>query len=396
VISISRLYLGREEASDRLRYQARPGGAVSRAPVVVVWNATARCNLACIHCYSSSGREADDGELTTAEGLALIDDLAAFGVQVLLLSGGEPLMRPDWTDLIAHARERGLRVSLSTNGTLLDAGAARRLKDLGITYAGISLDGMKPTHDRFRGRAGAFESALAGVRAGRAAGLKVGLRYTLTRHNAADVPALFDLIESENVPRVCFYHLVYSGRGAELAADDLDRAAARRMVDLIVDRTAALASRGRAVEVLTVDNHCDGPYLHLRLLREGRPEHAAEALRLLRIGAGRSTGQNIGGVSWDGTVFPDQFWRTHPLGNVRERPFSAIWSDDSILLLRELRDRAAHVRGRCAACRFLDVCGGNFRARGEAATGETWGVDPACYLTDDEIAPVAAPAEDEP
>jgi 12,18-didecarboxysiroheme deacetylase len=351
---------------------------------VVVWNCTRRCNLRCRHCYSRSADRHYDAELTTAEGFALLEDLAQFGAPVVLFSGGEPLTRPDLLDLAARAVQLGLRAVISTNGTLIDEAKAVQLKEVGLSYAGISLDGMRPTNDLFRGVEGAYDRALQGLRNCIKAGVKVGLRFTITRGNAADIPALFDLVREEHVPRICFYHLVYAGRGAALMAEDLDRAEARKAVDTIIDRTAELHRQGIPTEVLTVDNHADGVHLYLRMLREGNPR--AETVReLLLMNGGNSSGTGIGCVSWDGSVHLDQFWRHVTLGNVRERKFSEIWTDLSNPLLAKLRDRRSHVTGRCARCRYLDLCAGNFRVRAEAATGDLWAPDPACYLTDEEI-----------
>lgn len=391
MIGISKLYCGAVEPADVLRYGRESGRLPShllqfssdKRPILV-WNMTRRCNLKCIHCYSSS-RDCDyPGELSTAEGKALIDDLAAFGSPVILFSGGEPLTREDLPELASYATSRGMRAVVSTNGTLLTARMVGIFKDIGLSYAGISLDGMKETHDRFRGVAGAFDETLAGIRRCRDAGVKVGVRFTLNRHNYQDVPAIFDLLEAEDIPRACFYHLVYSGRGSKLMEDDLSHEETRDVVDLIMGRTRDLFRRGKPKEILTVDNHADGPYLYLRLLRED-PKRAAEVLELLRMNEGNSSGHGIGCVSWDGQVHPDQFWRNIVLGNVRDRKFSEIWLDTRNELLLQLKDKKPHVKGRCAACRWLTICGGNFRARAEAATGDIWAPDPACYLTDAEI-----------
>jgi 12,18-didecarboxysiroheme deacetylase len=392
MIGISKLYLGTVESSDPIRYGRHssklPGHllqfSADKKPVVV-WNVTARCNLACEHCYAFSGTPSNTPELSTEQALALIDDLAAFGSPVILFSGGEPLMREDLADLARHAVSRKMRAVISTNGTMITDAVASKLKAVGLSYVGISLDGLKGTHDSFRRQAGAFDRALGGIRTSRDAGIKTGLRFTITRRNAGDIPGIFDLLERESIPRICFYHLVYSGRGSKLMAEDLDHKETRRVVDLIIDRTAALHAKGIQAEVLTVDNHCDGPYLYMRMLREKSPR-AEDVMALLKMNGGNSTGVGIGCVSWDGTVYPDQFWRNHPLGNVREKPFSRIWTDLSNPLLAMLKEKTKHVTGRCATCRFLDVCGGNFRARAEAATGQVWGCDPACYLTDREIA----------
>ena len=386
MINVSRLYCGAAGAHDSLRYGH---GAAGRAPggerrPVVVWNCTARCNLRCAHCYAAA--EGDEAEMDTRAAEAMLEDLAAFGVPVLLLSGGEPMLREDLFGLIARAAGLGLRAVLSTNGTLIDEPAAARLAEAGTSYVGVSLDGIGEVHDRFRGEAGAFDRALAGLRHCRRAGLKTGVRFTLTRRNAGQIEAVLGLLEAERIPRACFYHLVYAGRGADLRGEDLDAPGARAAMDCILECTARLHGRGFAGEILTVDNHADGPYLYLRMVREGS-ERAAEALRLLRANGGNASGVGIGCVSWDGGVHPDQFWRHAALGNVRRRAFSAIWSDATIPLLRALRDRRAHLVGRCAGCRFLDACNGNLRVRAESA-GDLWGDDPACYLTDAEIAPV--------
>ena len=223
----------------------------------------------------------------------MIDDLADFGAPVILFSGGEPLVRPDLTQLIRHAVNRGLRAVISTNGTLITPDKASELKDLGLSYVGISLDGLAEINDRFRGVDGAFDLALAGIRNCRASGLKVGLRFTINKRNAGEVPAIFDLLEEENIPRICFYHLVYSGRGSNLIKEDLDHAETRRVVDLIVDRTRDLHDRGKPTEVLTVDNHADGPYLYLRMLQEDSPR-ADQVLELLQM----NEGQQLGAGHW--------------------------------------------------------------------------------------------------
>lgn len=391
MVGISKLYLNKVEVSDPLRY----GRLSSKLPShllqfskdkkpVVVWNVTSRCNLTCTHCYASVGQNGGQ-ELATADALRVIDDLAAFGCPVVLFSGGEPFVRPDILTLAHHAVEKKLRVVFSTNGTLIDPKLAARIKEVGASYAGISIDGMEEVHDRFRNRKGAFQLALAGIRNCREAGVKVGLRVTMTQDNVQEIPAIFDLMEAERIPRICLYHLVYCGRGADLAAHDLPAEVRRATVDLIIDRTKQLHDRGFPVEVLTVDNHCDGPYLYLRMVREKNPL-SDDVMTLLKLNGGNSTGQGIACISWDGTVFPDQFWRNQPVGNVLETPFSEIWGNPPPgSLLADLRRKKERVTGRCVTCRFLDVCGGNFRARAEAATGDIWGVDPACYLTDEEI-----------
>ncbi|MBI9083452.1 MAG: 12,18-didecarboxysiroheme deacetylase [Desulfobacterales bacterium] len=392
MIGISKLYCGTVEPSDALRYNRQSGQLPSHLlqfskdkKPVVVWNMTRRCNLKCVHCYAQAKNQVFENEMTTEEGKALIDDLSAFGSPVMLFSGGEPLMHEDLPELAGYAVEKGMRAVISTNGTLITPEKARTLKAIGLSYVGISIDGMEDIHDRFRAVKGAYKAALEGIRNTQAAGIKVGLRFTINRFNVGEIPKVFDLLEEMEIPRVCFYHLVYAGRGSKLVNDDLSHDETRKAVDLIVDRTRDLHDRGKPKEVLTVDNHADGPYLYLRMCGED-PERAKEVYELLQMNEGNNSGRGIGCVSWDGEVYADQFWRHHSFGNVRQRPFSEIWTDMSEPLMRRLKEKKQFVTGRCADCRWLDICGGNFRVRAEALTGDVWAPDPACYLTDEEIA----------
>lgn len=392
MIGISKLYCGTVEPSDALRYGRRTSELPShllqfsqdKRPVVV-WNITRRCNLKCVHCYAHAKDKSFEDELTTEQGLELIDDLAQFGVPVILFSGGEPLVRKDLPQLADYAVKKGMRAVISTNGTLINTRTAQTLKDIGLSYVGISLDGMQEVNDRFRGVKGAFNSALEGIKNCQAAGIKVGLRFTINKFNVKEIPHVFDLLEEMDIPRVCFYHLVYAGRGSELVKDDLSHEETRQAVNLIIDRTRDLHAKGKPKEVLTVDNHADGPYLYLRLQKENT-QRAKEVLELLKMNEGNNSGRGIGCVSWDGEVHADQFWRHYSFGNVTKRPFSEIWTDTSEPLMGQLKEKKKYVKGRCATCRWLDVCGGNFRVRAEAVAGDVWAPDPACYLTDEEIA----------
>lgn len=394
MIGISKLYCGVVEPSDALRY----GRDSKRLPShllqfskdkkpVVVWNMTRRCNLKCVHCYAQAKDIEFKNELSTEEGKALIDDLAVFGSPVMLFSGGEPTMRKDLPELAAYAREKGMRAVISTNGTLIDKDLAKKLKEVGLSYVGISLDGIRETNDKFRGMPGAFDAALRGLHNCQEQGIKVGLRFTINKQNVKDIPAIFDLLEKENIPRICFYHLVYAGRGSKMVDEDLSLEESRQAVDIIMERTRELHEKGFPAEVLTVDNHCDGPYLYLKMLKEN-PERAAEIFELLSMNQGNSSGIGIGCVSWDGSVHADQFWRHYSFGNVRERPFSEIWTDLSDELMAGLKHRKPLIQAhgdRCAKCKWFDVCNGNFRVRAEAVYGDVWADDPACYLTKEEI-----------
>ncbi|HOV80199.1 MAG TPA: putative heme d1 biosynthesis radical SAM protein NirJ1 [Bacillota bacterium] len=387
MISVTKLLCETGFYGDNLRYspasKGQVDGAVEGHGPVVVWNSTRTCNLKCVHCYSNSDSKKYDGELTTEEALQFIDDLAEFRVPVLLFSGGEPLLRKDLIQLARYAGEKGIRPTISTNGTLIDRETALMLKKVGIGYVGVSLDGIGGNNDLFRGRKGAFEDALNGIRNCMSVGQRVGLRFTINRRNYRDLNAIFDLVEDENILRVCFYHLVYSGRGSRMVEEDITREEARAAMDLIIERTLDFHRRGLNKEILTVDNHADGVYIYLKL-QKTNPGRAQRVFELLRLNGGNRTGIAIGAVDWYGNVHPDQFTQNHTFGNVRERKFGEIWTDTTNHILAGLKDRKKLLRGRCRACKWLDICNGNFRARAEAVTGDFWGSDPACYLTDKE------------
>lgn len=399
MIDVSVLYSGLETPSTPHRYGRRitqiappahqrmavAKSAASRRPIVV-WNLTRTCNLKCVHCYTDSDALKYSGELSTDEAKGVLDDLADFKVPAVLFSGGEPLVRKDLFELAGHARSKGLHVVLSTNGTLITPEIAKRFVDLQFAYIGISLDSAIPAiHDEFRGMKGAFERTMKGFRHCVEAGQKVGLRLTLTRHTAQNLDKIFDLIEREGINRACFYHLCPSGRGKDLLALSPDMA--RAAVDTIITRTDDLIRRGKRVEILTVDNAADGPYLYLRMLKEGHPR-TRQVLEMMNFngGARYSSGVGIANIDFKGNVHADQFSMFRTFGNVKERRFSEIWQDTGDPVMAGLKDRLPLLTGRCAGCRFKDVCGGSLRARAEIGTGELWGPDPGCYLTDEEIA----------
>ncbi len=391
MIGCTKLLCGTVTTGDALRY----GRDSSRMPhellqfskdkkPIVVWNTTRHCNLRCRHCYAGAEDKKFPGELTTEEGTALIDDLAGFKAPVVLFSGGEPLLRDDLTALGKYAAGKGLRTVISTNGTLISKEKAEDIRKANFSYVGISLDGMERTNDKFRGKKGAFEEALAGIRNCTHAGVRAGLRFTINSNNYRDIPAIFDLIEEEGIKRACFYHLVYSGRGSRMKDEDISHEETRKVVDLIFDKTIEFHEKGLDTEILTVDNHSDGVYLYQRL-REENPDRAEEVLQMLRWNGGNNSGIAIGDVDNLGYVHADQFWWHYSFGNVRERKFSEIWMDTSDPLMAGLKNRKPLLKGRCGACKYLDICNGNFRVRAEAVYGDVWAPDPACYLTDEEI-----------
>ena len=402
MINISKLYCDQITPGDWLRYGRkdcgeRPGEVIpqtasSRRPIVV-WNITRTCNLRCVHCYNDSGIGKSSSEITTEKAKAAIDDLSAFGVPSILFSGGEPLMRHDLFELIGHAVGKGVRTVISTNGTLIAEDTAKQIKQLGVSYVGISLDGIGPINDRFRGITGAFERAVQGIRNCQRAGVRVGLRLTLTQRNVQDIDGLFEFFGAEGIERVCFYHLVPSGRGAAIANEDLTHAQTREALDRILAKARLLKQSGRKTDILTVDNHVDGVYLYRKLLAEGSPR-AQEVWDLLTWNGGGlySSGVGIGCIDYNGRVHPDQFWWHYDLGSLHDRLFSEIWTDPAEPLLQGLRDRRSRIKGRCRLCRYFDACGGSLRVRADVLLHDPWAPDPACYLSDEEIGMTESPS----
>lgn len=383
MISVSRLLCDTIGPGDSLRYD-RQYPAVDRQRPIVVWNCTKKCNLHCVHCYSSAGDEDPAEVLNTEQAKIFIRDLADFGVPVILFSGGEPLLRRDILKLASFACEQGIRTALSTNGTLITEDMARKINSAGFAEVGISLDGIGDKNDKFRGKEGAYRAALQGIRNCVSLGIRVSLRLTITLSNYMEIPAIFDLVEREDVNRVCFYHLAYVGRGSKLRTEDLSHSQTKKVLDLICDRTLDLNQRGMSKEILTVDNHADAVYLYLKLKRQN-PARAEQVLTLLRANGGNNSGIRIGAVDELGNVHADQFWQHYSFGNVRQRKFGDIWLDTTDQLMRGLKNRRELLKGRCAKCQYLDLCNGNLRVRAEAAFGDIWAEDPACYLTDSEI-----------
>jgi len=376
LISI-RIFLQVVTPGDWLRYGAKGSGeregeivpkkASERRPIVV-WNITRSCNLKCVHCYNDSGVLKADDELSTDEAKTVLDDLVEFGVPSVLFSGGEPLTRPDLFELIGYAVERGVRTVISTNGTLITTDMAKKIKQHGVSYVGISLDGIGEINDKFRGVDGAFDKAVRGIKNCQDAGVRIGLRLTLTKKNVQDLESLFGFFEAENIERACFYHFVPSGRGGSMASEDLTHSQSREAVDTILAKTRQYKQAGKTTDILTVDNHVDGVYLYLKLMQED-PARAEEVWKLLTWNGGGmySSGVGIGCIDFHGKVHPDQFW----------------WHCDP--LMKGLKERRQHIKGRCRLCKFFDGCGGSLRVRADLHFGDSWAPDPGCYLTDSEI-----------
>ncbi len=351
---------------------------------VVIWNLIRRCNLTCKHCYSISADTDFPNELTTEQVYAVMDDLKQFGVPVLILSGGEPLLRPDIFAIAQRAKDMGFYTALSTNGTLIDAGNIEQIADMGFDYLGISIDGIGEVHDQFRRKEGAFDASIKALRLCHEQGIKVGLRFTMTQDNAEQLPQLLQLMDDEQIDKFYFSHLNYAGRGNKNRKDDTHFQTTRWAMNLLFERAMNDAKAGRNTEFVTGNNDADGVYL-LHWVEKHYPEQANHIRAKLEQWGGNSSGVNISNIDNQGRVHPDTMWWHYELGNVKERPFSQIWQDTSDPIMAGLKQHPRPVSGRCGRCAYLNICNGNTRVRALQLTQDPWAEDPACYLTDEEI-----------
>lgn len=389
MIGFTKLLCGTATVSDVIKHSSIEGQVPpellqfsNKNRPLVVWNMTNRCNLRCKHCYIHAEDIHYHNELSTDEARVFIEDLAQMHVPVLLFSGGEPLLRPDIFELGEMASRMGLRPVISSNGTLIDREIAARIREAGFQYVGISIDGAPATHDEFRNHKGAFDAAIKGIKACQAEGVKTGIRFTVNKYNQQDLPEIFNIIEKENIPRFCMYHLVYAGRGAEMADMDTSADEKRDILNLVTEKTIDLHNRGVQVEILTTDNHADGIYL-LNNIREKQPERLDEIVQLLGMHGGCSAGTKFANVDPQGNVHPCQFWQDYSVGNVREKSFSQIWTSEDELMVK-LREKDKHLTGKCGQCQYKTLCAG-CRIRARAVHGDLWAADPACYLSEEEI-----------
>lgn len=351
---------------------------------VVIWNLIRRCNLACKHCYSISADHDFPGELTMDEIFTTMDDLKNFGVPVLILSGGEPLLHPYIFEISKRARQMGFYVGLSTNGTLITRNIINSIAEIHYNYVGISIDGMEKTHDTFRHRKGAFNESLNAIRLCRDHDIKVGIRFTMTLDNAHELPQLFALMDREDVSKFYLSHLNYAGRGNRNRMDDVTHNISRNAMDLLFDRCWTDIQKGNHREYVSGNNDADAVYF-LHWVNRYFPEKVKHVRAKLEQWGGNSSGVNIANIDNLGNVHPDTFWWHYSLGNVKQRPFSEIWMDTSDPIMAGLKQNPRTIHGRCGQCRHFRICGGNTRIRALQITGDPWAEDPACYLSDSEI-----------
>jgi len=354
------------------------------AAPVVIWNLIRRCNLTCKHCYTTSADIDFPNELSTDNIYKVMNDLKAFKVPVLILSGGEPLLHPDIFSISKRAKDMGFYVALSSNGTLITEQNIEKIAAIGYQYIGVSLDGIGATHDNFRQQQGSFDASIKGIHLCSDLGIKAGIRFTLTQDNAHDFPAMLQLMEDENLDKFYLSHLNYGGRGNKNRQQDAFFAMTRETMDLLFEKCLQWEQQGQHREIVTGNNDADAVYF-LHWVQKHYPKQAKPIQAKLTQWGGNASGVNVANIDNLGNVHPDTFWWHHSLGNVLDRPFSEIWQDTSDSLMAGLKQSPRPLKGRCATCSYQAICNGNTRVRAQQIYGDPWAEDPGCYLTDAEI-----------
>jgi len=376
-----------------------PGRKVKMPGPVVIWNLIRRCNLRCKHCYSTSLDIDFKDELTTEQIKATIDDLKVAHVPVLILSGGEPLLRPDIFEITAYAKAKGFYVALSTNGTLINEDNIEQIKAADYQYVGISIDGLEEFHDEFRRQQGSFKTSMHAIKLCKEAGIKIGMRLCLTRDNHKDLPAMLDLMEEYGVDKFYLSHLNYSGRGKRNAESDAMFKMTKEAMELLYERAWSHIEQGIESDFVTGNNDADGPFLLKwaeKKFGKEYPNRVANLRQRLINWGGNASGVNVANIDNTGTIHPDTYWWNHPIGNVKTEKFSQVWKHTQDPLMLGFRESPRPVKGRCKACDYLNICGGNTRTRAFAQSGDAWAEDPGCYLNDNEIGVIAKTSQEIP
>lgn len=362
-----------ETESSLLRYR--------KELATIFWNITLSCNLKCVHCYASATAYKNPDELTIEQIFNTIDDLAAIKLPVIIFSGGEPYMHPDILEFSSYANSKGIRVTLSSNGTFITDNVAVKMADAGIKYVGISLDGWKERNDMFRGVQGVFEKAIRGIKAVKESGMLSGIRFTITNDNYRDLDKIFELSKELEIDRFCIYHLVPVGRGTKVK--DIDNKKRKKIIDYLIDKAYEINSGHIDMEILTVDNPADGVYVFLKTFKDDE-KAAKQVYNLLKRRGGDNSGIKVADIDPLGNVHPNQFWWDLDMGNVKNKKFSEIWNNSNGFVKDLRENKVNNLNGKCGRCNFKDICGG-FRLRALRYNNDIWSEDPDCYLTEKEI-----------
>jgi AdoMet-dependent heme synthase len=345
----------------------------NQRPFIAIWEITQACDLACVHCRASAQPERHPLELSTDEGRRLIDQIAALEVPVFVLTGGDPIKRPDLFELIDHARQVGVRVSLTPSATpLLTRDVVFRLKEAGLARLAVSMDGASgTTHDAFRCLSGSFARTLDAVRWANEAGLPVQINTTFSRRNIGEIDAIVALMQNLNITLWSVFFLVPTGRGKLndlLSADEFEQVFAKihqlsKTAGFDIKTTEAQHYRRYALQQKVAERRAG--------LVPNSPARVEDAIG--RAPRGLNDGKGFVFISHMGEVFPSGFL---PLsaGSIRQKPLAEIYRDSRVF--RDLRD-TARLEGKCGACEFKEICGGS-RSRAYALTGNPYDEEPCC------------------
>ena len=349
------------------------------APFLIVWNFTYKCNLKCKHCYSDSGNPSTL-ELSTEDAMKVVDQIAEFGVTSLAFSGGEPLMRKDFFEVARHAIESGLYVSLATNGTLLNEENVRKLKEIGVHYVEVSLDGANAkTHDYFRGKDGAFEQTLQGLKNCMDKNICTCIAITGTKNNLKEIPSVLEMAENMGIDRFTLFNFVPTGRGKEIVEADPspeEREELLRFFNSKLSEDHKIAILSTTPQLARVALQCHSPTqddIIMPLAHMGAAKVSKRAKALADFIGGCGAGRLYCAISPEGNLQPCVFM---PLivGNLKTERIADIWFNSQVF--KDLRDREK-LKGRCSKCGYKYVCGG-CRARAFAYHDDFLMSDPGC------------------
>ncbi len=343
---------------------------------ILIWNFTNRCNLSCLHCYSKASLESND-TLTTKKIFETIPKLKKAGIKFVIFSGGEPLTRRDIFDIAKAFRDEGISTYLSTNGLYIHKSNVKKIIDT-FGYIGISIDGEREIHDRFRGLAGSYDMSLKAIDLIHENEGRVGIRFTITKETKDSLSHIFSLAEEKGIDKIYISHLVYSGRGLDNLKMDIDKEERRKSVEFIIDKAFKYYKEGVDIDIVTGNMEMDA-ILFLERFSKEYPDKRDALLAKLKKWGGNSAGRNLVNINSEGDVKPDPFFPVK-VGNIFERDFDKIWQDENNELLRKLRKFPRDLKGKCENCPFLEICNGGSRPRAWAISGDLWQEDPSCYI----------------
>ena len=331
---------------------------------MVVWNITRRCNLSCRVCHLDSAPTAEEDELSTEEAMGLIDQMADMGVPLISVYGGEPLTREDFLDIAGYAHEKGLRMIFSTNAALITRKVAERIREAGIAYVGIDLDGLaQQSGDGFDILKG-LEKSRPAVESLRDAGLGCGVRITVGSFNCEMLPEIVEGVGDAGIRRIAVCQLM-EGSWKKV------REERKKIMDFLIDYSL----KTRDMEVVTEHVYADGVYI-VKKLADKDPRRAHRVGKLLTMQGGCPAGRKLLNIDHRGDLHPCLYWKECTLGNVREQRLAEFWGGS---ILERFRNPGDHLTGKCRTCSYSSMCGG-CRSRAERYLGDCFRSDPACYF----------------